>query len=106
MACEPRILRKDPVLLCKDCAHSRISAFGKYGSYIFDWSEPKAHWYRCAKSIETVVINPVTGPDKKEEKMEYCEIARKYSECGPNGKFWTPKHKKDLFKMLTKEYND
>lgn len=98
----------DEVLLCKDCKHSRISAFGNIGSYIFEWGPPKAHWYRCSKAVEEEqqVVDPVTGPKKIKTKMKYCETERKYGKCGEHGENWVPKHKKDLFKMLKKEYHD
>lgn len=94
--------------LCKDCKHSRISTFAKVGSYIFEWSPPKSHWYKCAKSIEPEhdVVDPVTGPKTIKADMDYCQIQRKYGKCGTDAKYWAPKKKKDLFKMLTKEHND
>lgn len=99
----------DSVLLCKDCVHSRISAFDKYGSYIFEFRAPRAHSYKCAKTFSPPkdIINPVTGPDKKKADMAYCATERNHGECGPTAKHWVPKHKKDLFKYLAKEhFND
>lgn len=94
--------------LCKDCIHSRISTFGKYGSYFFEWSPPKGHWYKCAKTVsqEKKEIDPVTGPKKIKSTMQYCDIERKHGECGMNARYWAPKKKKDLFKMLTKDHNN
>jgi hypothetical protein len=98
----------DPVLLCKDCIHSRISTWAKYSSYVFELKAPKSHWYKCAKTLAPAheIVDPVTGHEKIKAKMTYCEIERKHGDCGPTAKSWTPKHKKDLFKALTKDYND
>ena len=97
----------DPVYLCKDCIHSRITPFA-YLSYIFELAPPKSHWYKCTKTYkdEHKMIDPVTGPQHVKPELSYCEVERKHGDCGPTAKNWAPKHKKDLFKMLTKEYND
>jgi hypothetical protein len=96
----------DTVYLCKDCIHARINLFA-YCSYIFELRPPQSHWYKCAKTLkdEYDTIDPVTGPERIKAKMTYCESERKHGDCGPDAKYWTPKHKKDLFKMLTKENN-
>jgi hypothetical protein len=64
--------------------------------------------YKCAKFPKeaTIVENVVTGPQKVKPKLPYCEIVRRHGECGQNAKYWAPKHKKDLFKALTKENYD
>jgi hypothetical protein len=91
---------------CKDCIHSRISTFDKYGSYIFEFRAPRGHSYRCAKTAEPEkkIIDPVIGPTKIKAKLNYCDSERKHGDCGMDAKFWSPKKKKDLFKMLTKEH--
>ena len=97
----------DNTYLCKDCIHSHISPFA-YLSYIFELKEPQSHWYKCSKTFkdEHEVADPVIGPKNVKPELSYCEIERKYGNCGPDAKNWVPKKKKDLFKMLTKEYND
>jgi hypothetical protein len=94
--------------LCKDCIHSRIGLVGKYGSYLLEFSAPKGHWYKCAKTaeLEKEIIDPVTGPTKIKANMRYCGSEREHGDCGMDAKFWSPKKKKDLFKMLTKEHHD
>ena len=95
--------------LCKDCIHSRISSFGKYGSYILELSAPKGHWYKCSKSYKNsrIINDPVVGSSEIKGSMDYCSVARLAGGvCGPNAKQWAPKKKKDLFKMLTKEEHD
>lgn len=64
--------------------------------------------YKCTKFPKeaTVVHNMVTGPEKVKAKLPFCELVRRHGECGQNAKYWQPKHKKDLFKMLTKEDHD
>jgi hypothetical protein len=96
--------------LCKDCIHSRVSKFAKICSYILEWSEPKSHWYKCSKTYKNkkVIKDPVVGSTEIKGTMEYCTVARLAgtNKCGPDAKYWAPKKKKDLFKMLTKENHD
>jgi hypothetical protein len=73
-----------------------------------EWKGPESHWYKCAKSFSPAheISHPVVGTQKVKAKMDYCEVYRNHGKCGPDAKYWAPKKKKDLFKMLTKEYND
>jgi hypothetical protein len=95
------------VLPCKECKHStmlmvdRILTFGgRVGVHDVN--------YKCTKFPEakTIVEDIVLGSKKVKAKLPYCQIVRRHGECGLNGKYWAPKHKKDLFKMLTKENHD
>ena len=93
--------------LCKDCKHSTMLLVDRIFTLnglvgVIDSN------YKCSKfpQNETVVENMVTGPQKVKAKLPYCEVTRRHGECGLNGKHWQPKHKKDLFKMLTKENYD
>ena len=97
----------DPVYLCKDCK------FGKMGvsDTIFTLGgriDVKGFMYKCAKTVklEHSVLDPVTGLKKLKSEISYCSVERDYGDCGPNAKHWVPKHKKDLFKMLTRESHD
>lgn len=94
----------DPVLLCKNCKHCKMDTFSWVTS-LGGRVNTKDYMFKCGRSIEPAkeIINPVYGPEKIKQKMSYCDAERKYGDCGPTGKNWTPKHKKDLFKMLTKE---
>ena len=62
--------------------------------------------YSCKKDAEhkEASFNPVTGRKVEPKiKYEWCSVARlKGSECGPEAKYWAPKHKKDLFRALIK----
>ena len=97
----------DPVYLCKDCKYSKmdilsyvVSLGGRVG--VKDWM------YKCKKSEAPAkeVIDMVTGPKIIKPELLYCDVERKHGECGPTAKHWQPKHKKDLFKMITKESYD
>jgi hypothetical protein len=95
------------VLACKDCKHCTMLFIDKIFTFggrvgVHDVN------YKCSKFPESakVVENMVLGPCKVKAKLPYCEIVRRHGECGQDGKHWTPKHKKDLFKMLTKEHYD
>ena len=97
----------DTVLLCKDCKFSKMSV----ANTIFTLGGlvgTKGFMYKCTKTFKPnqQIIDPVTGPSMKESSMSYCEVERNHGKCGPTAKNWTPKRKKDLFKMLTKDYND
>jgi hypothetical protein len=97
----------DTVLLCKDCKFSKMS----FGNTIFTLGGlvgTKGFMYKCSKTFKPAhdELDFVTGPERIGANMSYCEVERKHGDCGPTGKYWTPKYKKDLFKMLTKEYND
>ena len=97
----------DPVYLCKDCKYSKmdilsyvVSLGGRVG--VKDWM------YKCKKSDKPAkeVIDMVTGPKIIKPELLYCDVERKHGECGPTARNWQPKHKKDLFKMITKESYD
>jgi hypothetical protein len=101
----------DEVYLCKDCKFSKMSVVNNIftlGGRIGD----KSFMYKCSNAIKPAheIIDPVFGLEKIKATMPYCTIERtndsKNIKCGPTGKYWAPKHKKDLFKALTKDYND
>lgn len=94
----------DPVLLCKDCKHCKMDMFSWITS-LGGRVNAQDYMFKCSKSIQPAkeIINPVYGAEKIKAKMTYCDYERKSGECGPTAKHWIPKHKKDLFKMLTKE---
>lgn len=97
----------DPVYLCKDCKLSRMDLIdtiatlgGRVGA--------KEFMYKCTRTASPTynIIDPVTGPNRTKAALSYCGVERKHGDCGPTAKTWTAKHKKDLFKMLTKEHYD
>lgn len=97
----------DESLLCKDCKHSRISPIAIVGSYIFEFSKPDPVYYKCGRTFtpKRFEVNFVTGSTKIPSSMSYCENERKIGSCGRRAKYWQPKKKKDLFKLLTREEN-
>ena len=98
----------DPVLLCKDCKFSKLSTINNIMT-LGGMVGTKDFMYKCSKAVTPAreIIDPVTGPAKIKAEVSYCSIERKHGDCGPTAKFWIPKHKKDLFKLLTKEtYRD
>jgi hypothetical protein len=89
----------DNNLLCKDCIH----AFVPWHDYLSSKLTPGHHWYKCKKSGKKVEVdfNPVTGSKTLPADYKSCYQERGYSgECGKEGKYWSPKHKYDLFKLL------
>lgn len=97
----------DPVYLCKDCRFSTMSV----GNRIFTLNGlvgSKGFMYKCTKTYKPAydIIDPVIGPEHIKSSITYCQVERKHGDCGPTAKYWAPKKKKDLFKMLTKENHD
>ena len=77
-------------VLCKDCKHAKWKPFKLYT------------WY-CHREIvpEKIEENFVTGHKVTPAHYPSCSIERlSHSPCGKDGKFWTPKNKKDLFKLI------
>ena len=88
-------------LLCKDCKH----AFIPWHDFLSSKLTPGHHWYKCKKSGKKVEVdfNPVTGGRTLPADYKSCYQERGYSgECGREGKYWSPKYKHDLFKLLKK----
>lgn len=88
--------------LCKDCKHSfrpigRILAFG--------FNSP--HTFMCRKSYTEDHYEPDKVLGKKFVKGGYdpCTLARlTYDDrCGDKARWWQPKEKRDLFKLIVKE---
>lgn len=96
--------------LCKTCIHSRCSKVATVFSYLFSWHAPDSCWYKCSKSANggKIIDDPVVGPVKIKADYDYCAVARLAGKdkCGPDAKYWAPKKKKDLFKMLTRDQYD
>lgn len=98
------------VPLCQDCRHSFIPVSQwvfmpvLWLGRLFDNDDSDQWQYRCRKIFkeQRTEFNPVSGSKilKKEHKL--CVSSRdKYNEqCGPSGKMWAPKHKKDIFIYL------
>ena len=98
----------DDVLACKDCIHSRVSLSNRIFTLNGRVADSDA-FYRCSKfpKAEIISSDPVLGTKREKAQLPFCSLTRReYGECGENGKYWRPKHKKDLFKMLTKESYD
>jgi len=97
----------DEILLCKDCKHSRISPISVICSYLFEFKQPSSVFYKCAKTFRPagIELDRVIGPVKTASSMMFCSNERTVGDCGKQAKYWQPKHKKDLFKLLTREEN-
>lgn len=87
--------------LCKDCKHCFITLSNQL-FYAFHDTEFR---YSCRKAYEETRINfnPVTGGKKGKSRYKLCTFSRADSNlCGPDAKYWAPKHKKDLFLAISK----
>jgi hypothetical protein len=88
-------------MLCKDCSHSFIPWY----DYPSRWLSSGPFWYKCKRSGKKIEVdfNPVTGGKTLPADYKSCHSERGYSgECGPSAKYWSPKHKHDLFKLITR----
>lgn len=91
------LVNKD--LLCKDCIHGYV----KWDELPNYWLSGDAHWMKCKKTgmIDESTFNPVTGYKQRKPNYKSAWDERGRSgDCGPQAKNWTPKHKRDLFKLL------
>lgn len=74
--------------LCKDCIHYH-PALG------YPAGDPKrAEFSRCAaspKAFATTAMHLVDGRPHGED-LSYCDIARQFGDCGPEGKKFEPEH--------------
>ena len=89
--------------LCKDCKHS----FRPVGR-ILAWGFDSPYTYMCKLSYKPDRQEPdkVVGSKFIKGGYETCNLARMNIEdntCGREAKFWQPKEKKGLFKLIVKE---
>lgn len=92
---------------CKDCKFSKLETTDVFWKIItFGRGDVTP---RCTKILtDGISMDPVDvlvfGPKKIRRRLKdyrWCSGSRGvYSECGPDGKLWLPKRKKDLFKLL------
>lgn len=88
--------------LCKDCVHGFVS-WSDWPNHFF---EKSPFYMKCKKTgvRDEHKFNPIHGYTTKDLKYKKCIEERGYSgNCGPSATRWSPKHKKDLFKVLTKD---
>lgn len=86
-------------LLCKDCLHSFVPWFDAATEFSIKET------MRCKKTgtLKFTNFSPVTGYESKELRYDRCYVERdRYGGCGPSARNWSPKHKKDLFKVFTR----
>lgn len=93
----------EDIVSCKSCKHVR------YDWKNFPFNIGSIYAWNCNRvtSKEEVEFDPVNGKELvKPSARKICMSARsEYGECKPEGKFWEPKHKKDLFKYLKRVGN-
>lgn len=93
-------------LVCKDCKHSFVPFSDRLFALLGFSFKPNRYSYKCAKAYKTdeEEFHVVDGPAKVKRHYENCASSRLRSGvCGPDGSLWEPKHKKDLFLMLTEK---
>jgi hypothetical protein len=94
--------------LCKECKHSFMTIANRIMT-VNGLVGANKYNYKCRQAFveQEVKYDPVLGSEKIKPEFQSCIWSRREgSKCGPEGKLWLSKHKKDLFKMLTKEHYD
>lgn len=85
--------------LCKDCKHSFIPI-----SALLWYSSKYSRHCKLSYEEARIDIDPVIGEIKKPGGYQSCSIYRLgMKDCGPEAKFWQPKEKKGLFKLIVKD---
>ena len=98
-------MSQESKLLCKDCVHSFIPLADRVVTIVFNLGIANQYQYMCKKSFkeELLEYNPVTGHKKAKAHYQRCSAYRISSnDCGTEGKYWSPKHKKHLFLAITR----
>jgi hypothetical protein len=90
-------LDKTDVVTCISCRHVYVS--------LADRLTGRQQYARCTRTKKTKTdIDVVTGKTLTSTEMHYCGTERGlYSgrdECGVEGRFWEPKHTRDVFTLL------
>ena len=88
---------------CATCVHCmpKTRLFGLIKDY---------EYAKCKLAVKgSVYRDRVTGKEIDRREYENCSNARLWSDsgkhCGPDGKFWSPKDKTDLFKQIKRTGN-
>jgi len=83
---------------CKSCMHARY----EWKNFPFNIGSPYSWQCDKVKTKEEIELDPVNGKEiLKKAERKLCMSARdKFGDCGPDGKFWEPKNKKDMFKYI------
>ena len=83
---------KQPEVFCKDCRHNRAGLVARFLNFAPAWT--------CAIDPKPAKIDPVTG-GKEPAGFWNCSATRiDPNVCGPVGRAWQPRNKKDLFKYI------
>lgn len=92
---------------CRSCVHSRVSIIDRFFALIFNLGRVERYDFKCAKYTKDTPENfdPVLGYDRVKSELETCYNVRDRGPCGVKGKGWSPRRKKDLFRMLKKDLN-
>lgn len=92
-------------LLCKDCKHFSIPWRLRIASWL-GRRELQIYDYNCKRKRFIIHTDLILGA--REQKFDLPLTCRESREgrgdtyCGESGKFWTPRRKRDLFKLLTR----
>jgi hypothetical protein len=93
----------DEFVACATCIHCipKVRVFGLIKDYEFA---------KCRLAVKgSVWRDKVTGKEVDQRAYEYCSTARLWTSkdtyCGPDGKYWSPVNKKDLFKQVKRAGN-
>lgn len=91
-----------PIYLCKDCIHCSATIWNRLTQNVDKFFCNAASNDRLDLVTGKVLVSePVTCRSVRSERFSGDKSA-----CGPLGKQWKPKNKKDLFRLIVKASNE
>jgi hypothetical protein len=82
---------------CVSCQHCHVG----FVNSLFRWQQ----FAKCLRTKSSSSgVDPVTGKIVKKTVIAFCENERLelFGDCGPKGRYWLPKHTRDVFRLLKK----
>ena len=84
-------------LACTDCVYSQCG--GPINTFFARLTDTK-HGWQCRRVMEPGYFNRVTGTQEPDQ-YQMCSVERgKHGECGIDARYWTPRRRQDLFRLL------
>lgn len=96
----------EEIYSCEDCKNSRVGWWRRLKSILgIRDLEPEDYSCHMVVRIHRTKFDSVLGYTGTKIDLDTCSNAR-FSKrlCGKNARYWVPRHKKDLFKKLKKDY--
>jgi len=89
----------DQYLACVDCVYSRCGS--PVNTFLARLTDAK-HGWQCRLVPVPGNFNRVTGTQEPDQ-YQMCSVERgTYGGCGIDARHWTPRRRRDLFKLLSR----